>query len=337
MTAQRARRADRSRAFLGIDLGGTKAFVGVVLTDGTVLSRLLLSTREFVGEPAPLLDRLAGACHDAAGAAGLTLAEVAALGICVPGPLDPTRRTVLVAPNLAWGAVPVCAEMSRRLDGALPVYLENDVRAAALAEALLGAGRGKESLLAVFVGSGVGGGYVLRGHVHHGTHGTAGEIGHMVVQAGGPRCPCGRPGCLEAMAARNGLAHYVHARAARGERTVLSELLQGNLLALSSRELRLAIQQGDRLAIRAAVRSARFTGLAIGSAINLIDPSIVVVGGGIAEALGEQYVRQAAELARRQVLSPAAKETPVVGAVLGENAGLLGAALTAAAGQADGD
>ena len=142
---------------VAIDLGGTKALAGLISRDGSVHSRVWLSSRDLVGRPAELLDRLADGAQQAARDGGAQVQEVSALGICVPGPLDQTRSVVSLAPNLGWRELPVRAELEKRVPG-LRVFLENDVRAAALAEQALGAGRGCESLLAVFIGSGVGGG-----------------------------------------------------------------------------------------------------------------------------------------------------------------------------------
>jgi glucokinase len=294
-----------------------------------------LPSRELSGRPAELLDRLAEGAEAAAEQAGLPFEKVAAMGVCVPGPLDPSRSVVAMAPNLGWVDLPVREEMERRLPHT-SVFIENDVRAAALSEHQLGAGRGSESMLAVFVGSGVGGGLIVNGTVYHGAHGGAGEIGHMVVRAGGPRCGCGRAGCLEAMAARDAVGRYVIQQVGRGRQTVLTEILHGNLLALTSRDLGIAIAQSDAVAIRAARRSARYTGLAIGGVVNLVDPGVVVIGGGVAEALGQRYVDWAAEIARRQILASSAKELPIVMSQLGNDAGLLGAAMTAFAGLAMG-
>ena len=320
---------------VAIDLGGTKALAGVVESDGTVRSRVWLPSRELSGRPAELLDRLAEGAQAAAEQAGLPFEKVAAIGVCVPGPLDPSRSVVAMAPNLGWVDLPVREEMERRLPHK-SVFIENDVRAAALSEHRLGAGRGSESMLAVFVGSGVGGGLIVNGTVYHGAHGGAGEIGHMGVRAGGPRCGCGRAGCLEAMAARDAVGRYVIQQVGRGRQTVLTEILHGNLLALTSRDLGIAIAQSDAVAIRAARRSARYTGLMIGGVVNLVDPGVVVIGGGVAEALGQRYVDWAAEIARRQILASSAKELPIVMSQLGNDAGLLGAAMTAFAGLAMG-
>ena len=313
---------------VAIDLGGTKALAGVVEADGTIRSQVWLSSRDLYGRPFELLDRLAQGANEAALEADLPFESIEEIGICVPGPLDVSRSVVALAPNLGWVDLALREELERRLPGK-SVVLENDVRAAALGEHTLGAGRDRPSMLAVFVGSGVGGGFVVENRLFHGSHGAAGEIGHTVVRAGGPRCGCGRFGCLEAMAAREAVSRYVIQDIARGQQTVLSEILQGDFLAFTSRELALAIAQSDAVAIRAALRSASYTGAAIGSVVNLLDPEVVVIGGGIAEALGQRYVDRAARVARRQMLSPAARQIPIVASQLGDYAGLLGAALTA--------
>jgi glucokinase len=319
---------------VAIDLGGTKALAGVVDADGTVRSRVWLPSRDLSGRPAELLDRLAEGAAAAADQAGLTFEAISAVGVCVPGPLDSSRSVVAIAPNLGWLNLAVRQELERRLPHQ-SVFLENDVRAAALSEHKLGAGHGYDSMLAVFVGSGVGGGIVVDGRLYHGAYGGAGEIGHMVVRAGGPRCGCGRAGCLEAMAARDAVTRYVIDEVKRGHRTALTDILHGNLRALTSRDLALAIAQNDAVAVRAARRSARYTGLAIGGVVNLLDPAVVVIGGGIAEALGQRYVEWTREIARRQILASAARDVPIVASKLGDDAGLLGAALTAFAGLAN--
>src|SRR5438309_5353581 len=225
---------------VAIDLGGTKALAGVVELDGTVRSRVSLPSRDLSGRPAELLDRLAEGAEAAATQAGVPFEAVAAVGLCVPGPLDQSRSVVAMAPNLGWVDLAVREELERRLPHT-SVFLENDVRAAALSEHKLGAGQGYDSMLAVFIGSGVGGGIVVDGHLYHGAHGGAGEIGHMIVRAGGPRCGCGRAGCLEAMAARDAVTRYVIREVERGHSTALTAILKGNLLALTSRGLAMAI------------------------------------------------------------------------------------------------
>lgn len=318
---------------VAIDLGGTKALAGVVEADGTIRSRVWLSSRDLSGKADELLDRLVAGARTAAAEAQLPFDALKALGICVPGPLDATQSVVAIAPNLGWVDLPVRAELERRLTGQ-PVFVENDVRAAALSEHQLGAGQGYNEMLAVFVGSGVGGGLIINGQLYHGAHGGAGEIGHLVVRAGGPRCGCGRFGCLESLAARDAVGRDVMRDVKRGHTTALTDILQGNLLALTSRDLGVAIARGDQVAIRAARRSAAYVGVAIGSLMNVVDVGVVVIGGGIAEALGAPYVGRASEVARRQILGAAGRQVPIVASRLGDDAGLLGAAMVAFAGLA---
>lgn len=320
-----------SAPVVAVDLGGTKILAGLVLAGGHVRSRVWLPSRDLRGQPGPLLDRIAGAARQAAAEGGADWSEVAAVGLGVPGPLDSSHSVVAVAPNLGWEQLPARAELQRRA-GAPPVFMENDVRSAALAEHSLGAGRGFASMVAVFVGSGVGGGLIVNGRLYHGEHGGAGELGHIVVQAGGPRCPCGRRGCVEAMGARDAVARYVAQAVARGKQTALSTLLKGNFSALTSGDLAEAIRQGDAVAVAAARKSARYVGLALGGILNVLDPGVVVLGGGIVEALGDRYVQWARLAARRQALAAASRRTPIVASSLGDDAGLLGAALTAFAG-----
>ncbi|MCA1647076.1 MAG: ROK family protein, partial [Chloroflexi bacterium] len=157
---------------VAIDLGGTKALAGVVDADGSVRSRVWLPSRDLSGRPAELLDRLADGAAVAATEAAVPFEAIGAIGVCVPGPLDASRSVVAVAPNLGWQNLAVRHELEHRLPNKA-VFVENDVRAAALSEHRLGAGRGYDSMLAVFVGSGVGGGIVVDDRLYHGAQGGA--------------------------------------------------------------------------------------------------------------------------------------------------------------------
>jgi glucokinase len=151
----------------------------------------------------------------------------------------------------------------------------------------------------------------------------------MVIQAGGPRCGCGRRGCLEALAARGAITREVAAAIARGRPTLLADVLREAGDVVTSRDLGEAVARGDAVAAAVARKSARAVGLAVGSVVNLLDPGLVVLGGGVVESVGPDYVRWVAETAREQVLAEAQRETPIVTATLGDDAGLLGAAFTA--------
>ncbi len=321
---------DDGRPVVGVDLGGTKVLAGVVDHDGKVLSRYKAKTRQYKDQPSELLDLIAESVHGAVGDAHVELSAIGAVGVGVPGALDNTRQVVSVAPNLGWFNLPAGEELSKRLNG-MAVRLENDVRSAALAEYVLGAGAGAQSMVAIFVGTGIGGGLIDHGQLEHGSHGGAGEIGHTVIRAGKGLCSCGQKGHLEALAARPAVTGYIARHVKRGEKTLLVNRnhARTDVRFLTSGDVELAVKKGDALAIRAVQRSARYVGLACGSLVNLLDPALIVLGGGLVDAIGEQYVDWAAEAARPHILSKLAHDTPIVAAKLGDDSGLLGAALTA--------
>jgi len=318
----------RDGQVVGVDLGGTKVLAGVVGQDGKVLSHYKHKTAILKDHPAALLDLLAEAVRSAVDQAGASMADVAAVGVGVPGSLNLDRSVVTVAPNLGWANVAAQAELKQRLGG-MPVFLENDVRCAALAEHTLGSGSGHPSMVAIFIGTGVGGGLILDGQLLRGVRGGAGEVGHMVIRSGGPVCSCGQRGCLEAVAARPAVTRRLLKRIAKGHKTVLAHLADDNAKPLGSSELAKAVAKGDREATRAVKQSAHYAGEAAGSLVNLLDPDLVILGGGVVDAIGQQYVEWVAETARPHILAASARLLPIVAARLGDDAGLLGAALTA--------
>ena len=206
--------ADAPGTVIGIDLGGTKVLTAVVAPDGRILSREKMSSRGTSGYE-ELLTRIADSARSAADAAGVALDTVAAVGIGVPGTVDQDAGVVRIAPNLYWRDVPVGSTLSDLLG--LPVIVDNDVNVAALAEHRLGVGKELPSLLGVFIGTGIGGGLAVDGGLYRGAHQSAAEIGHMVVKAGGPRCPCGRRGCLEALGSRTAITRQIARLSSSGQ------------------------------------------------------------------------------------------------------------------------
>ena len=311
---------------IAIDLGGTKALAAVVDAEGRILGREKVSSRDTRDEH-ELLDRMADAARVAAATAGVALDTVGAVGVGVPGPVDQVNGVVRVAPNLKWIDVPVGPALHERLDR--PVVVDNDVNAAALAEHHLGAGKGLPSLLGIFIGTGIGGGVVVDGDLLRGSHQAAAEIGHMIVKAGGARCACGRRGCFEALSSRTSMMRDAARQVDTGRSSLLVKLTKGQVQKATSGNVRKAYQRGDKLTRRIVHRAARYAGIGVGSAVNLLDPAIVVLGGGVVESLGDAYVQRVARVARRYIIDETAKAVPVVAAELGDDAGVLGAALLA--------
>jgi glucokinase len=233
---------------------------------------------------------------------------------------------VLSAPNLpGWvEPVPLAGELTDLLD--VPVAVGNDATVGAVGEWAAGAGRGARHLLGVWLGTGVGGGLVLDGRPFDGAHGAAGELGHVVVRPDGALCGCGRRGCLEAYAGRAAMEATVRARAEAGEATAMLELMAAKgKERMTSSVWAKATERGDPLATDVLDEAVAALGLAVGSVLNLLDLDTVVVGGGIAEKLGQALVDRIAEAARPVLLVPDAERRYAL-AELGDDAGIVGAA-----------
>jgi glucokinase len=309
-----------------VDLGGTKVLAAIVSPSGEIVSRAKRSTGKD-GRPDPVLDRIAETVKKAAASAGVELSQLRAVGIGAPGPVDADAGVLHTAPNLdGWKDVRVADELSARLG--VPVGLDNDVRVAVMAEQAAGAGRGARSWIAIWPGTGIGGGVVLDGQLWRGTTGAAGELGHITVKAGGPRCGCGAKGHLEALASRSAIVRYLDRRARKGHKTMLEELA-GDVEKSKSGDIAEAFQKGDKETVRAIERAAKYLSIGIASVANTVNPELVVVGGGLTEALGEPFIRMIQKKLKGRPMTAATDSLRVVQSQLGDDAGITGAALVA--------
>lgn len=310
-----------------VDLGGTKILAAIVGPDGQVVAREKRSTGKD-GKPGPVIERIAETVRRAAVAAGLDVGQLGAVGIGAPGPVDADAGVLHTAPNLdGWQDVPLAGELSLQLG--IPVTLDNDVRVAVLAEQAAGAGRGLRHWVAVWPGTGIGGGIVLNGELWRGASGAAGEVGHITVKAGGPRCGCGAKGHLEALASRSAIVRYLAKRAANGHDTLLDKIASGGVAESKSGDLAEAFAKGDKEVVRAIERAARYLAIGIASIANTVNPEAVVLGGGLVEALGEPFVRLVEKKLRGRPMTAATDPLLVLQSQLGDDAGVTGAALLA--------
>jgi glucokinase len=311
---------------VGIDLGGTKILAAVVAADNTILGRAKAPTPAHAGGRAIL--QAIVACVDAALAeAGCSRTDIVTAGIGSPGPLDPDTGVILFSGNLNLHDFPLGPYLSEAMGW--PVLVQNDVRAGGYAEFRLGAARGCTDVIAAFVGTGIGGCIICGGHVLTGATGNAGEIGHIVVKANGTQCGCGALGCLEAMASRTAIVHRVNKAIRKGTPTILRERMARKGGRLKSGDLAEAVALGDDVAVHAVARAAHYLGLGLGGLINVLGPQIVVIGGGVAEALGDPWIAQVRDAARGQTLVDRDGKIRIEPAALGDDAGIHGAALLA--------
>jgi glucokinase len=291
---------------IGVDLGGTKILGGVVDRESRVVERIERPTPP--SSTADLLEAL-----DAVVGQLLGKGEVAALGFGIPATIDQKRGRAVTAPNVPLADFDFRDRMQKRFG--LPVGMDNDANAAAIAEWAVGAGRGTKDMVMLTLGTGIGGGLILDGRPYRGSVGAAAELGHIVIEHDGPRCQgvCTGRGHLEALA--SGTAAGKVAREVIGPQADAHDLVR-------------QAHEGDEAALAALTEIGRKLGSGIGSLVNIFNPELVVIGGGFAAA-GDLVLDPAREVMRREALAPARDLVRVVPAELGPEAGLVGAALVA--------
>ena len=312
---------------IGVDVGGTKILAGVVdCASGEVIGLGKVSSP--LGAAA-VLENVRQAIGEALAATpDLDRAALHGIGIAAAGQVDRARGVLLSAPNLGGGIEDVDFAGPLRSHFNLPVWLENDVQGAALGEARFGAGRGHHLFACVFVGTGVGGALLVDGQRYTGAAGSAGEIGHMMIRAGGRLCGCGQRGHLEAYASRTAIVAMLHEGMNLGRKTMLEEELKTPGQRIKSGMLLRAVKDGDKLTIRSLKRAGYFLGLGLASLINLWSPDRIVLGGGVIEKI-DLLVDIAAQTAKAAALPVPAQEVEIVRTGLGDYSGVVGAAMLA--------
>jgi len=309
----------------GVDLGGTKIQTIVVDDDYEVMASSRRPTPT-TGGPGDVAKEIIESLREAAGSASIDLGKLEGIGVGSPGEIDKAKGTISEARNLpGWeGTYPLAAEISKALGP--PVSLGNDVTVATTAEFARGAGKPYASLLGVFWGTGVGGGLILDGKPWLG-RGGAGEIGHMVVELDGARCPCGRRGCMEAYAGRAAMEVRARELADKGHETDLFELMEKRgRTRLTSGIWARALKRSDPLAEKLVDRAIAALGAGVASAVNLLDVEAVVIGGGLGDRLGAPYAERIAAAMAPHLFADS-RPPAVLVTSLGDLGGALGAAM----------
>lgn len=308
------------RFFVGIDLGGTNIKGGVTDAQGEVKFFKSIETEGEKGRD-HVLDRIAMLADMVREGAGLAKDQVAGVGIGSPGPLDTKRGIIYEAPNLpGWENLALAEEVARRCG--YKVFIENDANAAALAEAVAGAGKGTDCMLMLTLGTGIGGGIVIGGRVWHGADDIAAELGHVSIHYDGVLCNCGVKGCVEAYASATAVVRRVREALEAGETSSLSGASEITCAAVFE-----AAAAGDALARRIVDETITYLATAIGSLINIFNPDMVVLFGGMTNAGDQLFVPLRQEVARR-CFPVGARRCKIVRSELGDHAGVVGAAMT---------
>ncbi|HEX8433223.1 MAG TPA: ROK family protein [Longimicrobium sp.] len=315
------------RWIVGVDLGGTNIVVGLVpIAGGEVQGLRTLPTESLRGAKF-VVDRIVhmveATIAEVTAAHGTTRDAVAGVGIGSPGPLNRKTGTVINTPNLGWRNFPLRDLVSNQVK--LPCTLDNDANCATYGEWWLGAGRGTQTLVGLTLGTGIGGGIVLNGEIYHGCSDVAGEIGHMTIDSNGRKCKCGNYGCLEQYASGPAIALRAVEGIEAGADTMLTEMVSGKLDDITAATVYEAAVLSDPYATEVMKDTARFLGAGVASIINILNPEMVVIAGGVTRAGDHLFTPLNAEV-RRRAFRSAQECCRIVPAELPGTAGVVGAA-----------
>ncbi len=312
---------------VGVDIGGTNVVVGLIPTAGghpvSIRNRAtasLGSQDEVVGHVGRMIEEV---IEQGVANGGGSRADVVGIGIGTPGPLDLDRGVVLDAFNLGWRDFPLRDRLAEATG--LATSLDNDANCATWGEYWLGAGRGARTLVGVTLGTGIGGGVILDGRLVHGASASAGEVGHMTIDFTGRRCKCGNYGCLEAYASGPNIAARAREGVEAGAESILLELAGGELERITAVTVYEALLQGDTYALEVMTETAKILGAGVANLVNVLNPDVVVIVGGVTRA-GEHLFAPLRSEVRRRAFRTAERVCRIVPGDLPETAGVIGAA-----------
>ena len=311
---------------IGVDIGGTKVAAGVVDPSGEILCQHrnpMDSNNGAASGLASVTKSIETASAQAARVAG-THSRIRGVGICSPGPLDPKTGVVVNPPNLpCWRNFPLGAEVARIYR--VPVKVDNDANAAGLAETLWGSGRGYRNVFYVTIGTGIGTAILFDGRIYHGRTGAAAEGGHMSIDYNGPLCGCGKPGCIEILASGPAIARRARGKIENGRASSLLDLASGDPERLTSPMVGQAASAGDAAASEVLRETVQILSLWFGNMIDLLEPDIMIMGGGVASML-KPFLAEIRDRLPVCCVNQRCKEIPLVVARYGEDAGIAGGA-----------
>jgi len=311
------------KPLLVIDLGGTKILSAVITPLGYILSRNYCLTMAERG-PKAVIDTLITNVSGVLGKAKLESRDLDGIVVAAAGILDTIHGVVTVSPNLpGWRNVHLGEILLRKFG--LATLLINDANAAALGENRFGVGKGIDNLIYLTVSTGIGGGIIIGGKLYSGADGCAGELGHMIIEAKGPKCGCGNNGCLEAMASGTAMAREVVDRIEKGEMSTVIQLVQGSLDKVDAKIVAMAAKQGDGLACHVVNRIAYYLGIGFVNLVNIFNPEMIIIGGGVSR-MGRMLLEPARRVMKERAFKLPSRTVRIVRSRLGYDAGILGAA-----------
>jgi len=311
---------------LGIDLGGTKVLTGVINSRGKVVSCDRDITPVAKGQDA-VVRTICESADRSVNGAGASVTDLVAAGIGIPGPSNPRTGILFTSPHLpGWCDVPIRSIMEEALG--IKAFLINDANAAAVGELHFGAARGARNMIYITVSTGIGSGVIIDGEIYTGSNGTAGELGHMTIDDNGPRCNCGNNGCWESVASGTALAREARKRINEGARTSILDYVGGEVEQVTAKVIHQAAQDDDSLAKELIQHSAYYLGVGLANLLNIFNPEVIVIGGGLSN-MGDRLLQPAYKEAERRAFKRNYQDVRFAQAELGHNSGIIGAAIFA--------
>ncbi len=311
---------------LAIDLGGTKIITAIISNKGQMIAREYCLTLAGEG-PQSVINRVLSAIDRLLSLKNIDSSKPGSISLAAAGAIDYERGLVTLSPNLpGWNDIPL-RDIVREKYG-VNTFLLNDASAATLGEHRFGAGKGVNNLIYLAVGTGIGGGIIINGRLYSGLCGSAGEVGHMTIDVNGPKCNCGNIGCLETLVSGTAVAKEAIRRINQGERSSLTEIVEGKIENITAEEVSLAAQGGDSLALELISKAATYLGVGMVNLVNIFNPEMAIIGGGMAK-MGDLLLNPVRQVVRERAFSLSARAVRIVPAQLGDDAGVLGAAIFA--------
>ena len=309
---------------IGVDLGGTNIAVGVVSEDMKIIGRGKVKTRA-PRPAAEIFDDIALAVQMAVKDAGISMDEVTSVGVGTPGSVNKDNGYIEFSNNLEFNQVPAKEMLEERIGKT--IYLENDANCAALGEAIAGVGKGVGNFVAVTLGTGVGSGIIVNGKIVSGVNYAGGEMGHTVIMFNGKQCNCGRKGCWEQYASATALISQTKAKMLECPDSKMWALCDGNIDNASGRTAFSAMYEGDEAAKQVVDQYIKYVAIGVTNIVNIFQPDVICIGGGISNE-GDNLLDPIREFVRKECYTKYAwKQTKICKAVLGNDAGIIGAAL----------
>ncbi len=309
--------------YIGVDIGGMSIKAGIVDNKGNILVNGKISTEQERGF-ANTIRNIADLCQKLLDKAGLSEDDIDSIGVVTPGIPDKKNGILIFSNNLQFRNVPIKSELQKYFD--IPVYLDNDANAAALAESVAGASKNIENSVLITLGTGIGGGIIINNKIYSGFNDAGSELGHMTIVHDGIRCSCGRRGCFEKYASASALISQTREAAGKNPESIINKITNGNQEKIDAKTAFEAQRKGDSTADKVVSQYIEYLADGVMNIINMLFPEIIVIGGGVGNE-GENLFEPLRKALYKRVYTHDVAETKIKGAVMGNKAGIVGAAM----------